>query len=119
VRVFIATSRQTLANALRDYGEGELADRAANLSDSDLSRIGVLAGRILTSGEYSTPSGASPLIAKAYALAAVEIIEGRHRPLARKRRRFRHEKNQPIPEQVADAVASMMTWLEDEQIGTR
>jgi hypothetical protein len=97
--VFVSVERQTLAEDLWEYGEDELAHHALTLSDPDLGRVGVLAGRILLSDEYATPSGASPMLSKACALAAVEVVEGRRRPLARRRRRIRDpdRRSQPGP----------------------
>lgn len=84
----VVTSRQHLADDLRSYGEDELAARVPQLSDADMNRIGDLADRYLFADEYATPSGGSMLIAKALALAAIEVMEGAPRELRRKRRRL-------------------------------
>lgn len=101
--MFVSVQRQTLAEDLWEYGEEDLAHQALLLSDLDLGRVGVVAGRILLADDEATASGASPMLAKACALAAVEVIEGRRRPLARRRRRVReaerrsHPPSQPKP----------------------
>ena len=86
--MYVEVTRDDLAADLWEYGEDELANRALSLSDLELARVGVLAGRILLSDEYATPSGASPMLGKACALAAVHLLDGK-RDLARKRRRIR------------------------------
>lgn len=85
--MFVSVAREDLAQDLWAYGEDELAVRALEFSDLEMGRIGVVAGRLLLDEEYATPSGASMFLAKACAMAAVEVIEGERRPLKRKRRR--------------------------------
>lgn len=89
---FVHTERDDLAEDLWQFGEDELAERVAGLSDLDLGRIGVLAARRLS--EDRSESGM--LIAKAVALAAVEVMEGRRRELRRRRRRA-VERPEPRP----------------------
>lgn len=69
--------------------------RAVELSDVEMGRVGVIAGRLLYDDEYATPSGASMLIAKACAMAAVEVMEGERRPLKRSQRRTVPEAPRP------------------------
>jgi hypothetical protein len=92
----VITDREVLARDLWEYGEDDLANQARELSDLTLGRIGVLAGRLLLSDGHATASGAGPTVAKACALAAVEVIEGAARPLKRRRRRVRKQPSAPM-----------------------
>jgi hypothetical protein len=76
----IETDRWTLAEELSSFGEDSLSPAALQLSDEDMVRLWLLAGDLLLK-ERARSSG------EATALAAVEVIEGNQRPLARKRRR--------------------------------
>ena len=76
----IETDRWTLAEELWSFGEDSLYPVALRLSDEDMVRLWLLAGGLLLK-ERARSSG------EATALAAVAIIEGKQRPLARKRRR--------------------------------
>jgi hypothetical protein len=89
--------RKTLAEDLWAYGEDDLAVRARELSDQDFERVQVLAGDLLGDERYVTPSGASMLLTKACALAAVEVMEGKHRVLRRQRRRSVPKRHRGIP----------------------
>ena len=99
--MFVNVSRADLALDLWAYGEDDLAVRAHELSDLEVSRIGVIAGRLMLDEAHSTPSGASMLLSKACALAAVEVMEGEHRVLKRHRRRSvpepSHRESRPLP----------------------
>ena len=76
----IETDRWTLAEELWSFGEDSLSPAALQLSDEDMVRLWLLAGGLLLK-ERARSSG------EATALAAVVVIEGNQRPLARKRRR--------------------------------
>jgi len=76
----IETDRWTLAEELSSFGEDSLSPAALQLSDEDMVRLWLLAGDLLLK-ERARSSG------EATALAAVAVIEGNRRPLARKRRR--------------------------------
>ena len=76
----VETDRWTLAEELWSFGEDSLYPVAVRLSDEDMVRLWLLAGRLLLK-ERARSSG------EATALAAVAVIEGNQRPLARKRRR--------------------------------
>jgi len=76
----IQTDRWTLAEELWSFGEDLLYPVALQLSDEDMVRLWLLAGGLLLK-ERARSSG------EATALAAVAVIEGNQRPLARKRRR--------------------------------
>ncbi len=77
--------RRAIADDLWRYGEDDLAWRVINLGDHDLDRTAEIAGKNAATSDV--PSGAGMLLSKAIALAAVEVLEGEPRPLARKRRR--------------------------------
>ena len=76
----IQTDRWTLAEELWSFGEDLVYPVALQLSDEDMVRLWLLAGGLLLK-ERARSSG------EATALAAVAVIEGNQRPLARKRRR--------------------------------
>ena len=76
----VTTDRWTLAEELWSFGEDSLYPVALRLSDEDMVRLWRLAGRLFLN-DKARSSG------EAAALAAVAVIEGKHRPLARKRRR--------------------------------
>jgi len=76
----VETDRWTLAEELSSFGEDSLYPAALQLSDEDMVRLWLLAGGLLLK-ERARFSG------EATALAAVAVIEGNQRPLARKRRR--------------------------------
>jgi hypothetical protein len=76
----IETDRWTLAEELWSFGEDSLYPVALHLSDEDMVRLWLLAGRLLLK-ERARSSG------EAAALAAVAVIEGNQRPLARRRGR--------------------------------
>lgn len=76
----VEADRWTIAEELWSFGEDSLYPLALELSDEDIVRLWLLAGRLLLS-EKARSSG------EAAALAAVAVIEGRERRLARKRRR--------------------------------
>jgi len=76
----IETDKWTLAEELWSFGEDRLYPVALQLSDEDMVRLWLLAGGLLLK-ERARSSG------EATALAAVAVIEGNQRPLARKRRR--------------------------------
>lgn len=76
----IETDRWTLAEELWSFGEDSLSPAALQLSDEEMVRLWLLAGGLLLK-ERARSSG------EAIALAAVAVIEGNRRPLARKRRR--------------------------------
>jgi hypothetical protein len=78
----IETDKWTLAEELWSFGEDPLCTAALQLSHEDMVRLWRLAGRLLLN-DKARSSG------EAAALAAVAVIEGRQRPLARKRRRPR------------------------------
>ena len=89
VAVAVVTSPEMLAIDLRTYGEDDAAGQIEKLSESELEQIFERADHYLYGPKYSTRSGASPYPAWALSMAAVEFIEGRPRPLRRKRRKLR------------------------------
>ena len=80
------TERTTLAKELWRYGEDELWKRVLTVPKRTMNAIGERASEHLLRGE-PTAAGNSMLIAKALALAAVEVLEGAPRPLQRTTRR--------------------------------
>ena len=78
----VQTDRWTLAEELWSFGEDSVYPVALRLSDEDMVRVWLLAGKLLLK-ERARSSG------EAAALAAVAVIEGKRRPPARKRRRPR------------------------------
>jgi hypothetical protein len=89
--------RAAIAHDLRSFGEDVLAKRVASVTSSELEQIFNRAGEIVLRG---------PFFARAVALAAVEVIEGRPRELARKRRRpgFANAEPQATDEEWAEAL---------------
>ncbi len=85
----LIVQRDLLAIDLRTYGENELADQVPSLSDEVLRRIWERGDHYLYSRDNALPSGASMLIAKAAALAAVDVLEGAPRDLRWKRRKLK------------------------------
>ena len=73
--------RRAIAADLWAYGEDGLAERAASLTDEQLDRIGELAW------DWALQTSGARLIAKAVALAAVEVLTGEPCPLPHQRRR--------------------------------
>jgi hypothetical protein len=78
----VSIDRWTLAEELWSFGEDALRDRALELSDEDMVRVWSRAGEIFLREEARSAGEAA-------ALAAVSVLEGKRRPLARKRRRPR------------------------------
>ncbi len=88
-RMPVFTSRALLIVDLRTYGEDDIADALVDADRERLQQIFDRADHYLYADEFSKPSGASPLIAKALSRAAVEIFEGAPRPLRWKRRKLK------------------------------
>jgi hypothetical protein len=74
-----------MAEELWSYGEDSLCRKALQLSDVEMVRVWLLAGGLLLK-ERARSSG------EAASRAAVSVIEGRQRPLARKRRRHQADR---------------------------
>ena len=75
----LITPRESLVDDLREYGEDTVAARVFTLSEEQYQRLSEIAYRHALTGM---------LLAKALALAAVEVIEGKPRALRRKRRQL-------------------------------
>lgn len=73
----VSFNPRDLAPQLVAYGEPEAAEMLLDMSPDTHAQISVLASRLLSS---------NLTIDKAICLAAVEVFEGRSRPLRRKRR---------------------------------
>jgi hypothetical protein len=78
----VSVDRWTLAEELWSFGEDSLSQGALEISDEDMVSLWVRAGKALLKGDARSSGEAA-------ALAAVAVIEGHQRPLARKRRRPR------------------------------
>ena len=76
----VTIDRWTLAEELWSFGEDALYLRPLQMSDAEMIRVWVLAGRIYMRGTARSSGEAA-------ALAAVATLEHRRRPLARTRRR--------------------------------
>src|SRR5436190_19690753 len=76
----ITTDRRTLAEELWSCGEDSVYRSALQMSDEETVRLWRHAGRLLVDGKARSSGEAA-------ALAAVALIEGKQRPLVRKRRR--------------------------------
>lgn len=85
----LSTTPGLLVIDLRTYGEDEVAARISTLDNATLESIFVRAGEYAVSDEFAKPSGAGMLLAEALSRAAVEIVEGRARPLRWKRRKLK------------------------------
>jgi hypothetical protein len=94
----VSLDRWTLAEELWSFGEDALYRVPLELSDADLVRVWVVAGRLYERDQARSAGEAA-------ALAAVSVIEGRRRPLARTRRRPRAKRphfEQTVEERLAD-----------------
>jgi hypothetical protein len=85
----LSTTPELLAIDLRTYGEDGVATRIPSLDERTLQRIFERAGEYSVSPELAKPSGAGVLFAEALSRAAVEVVEGRARPLRWKRRKLK------------------------------
>jgi hypothetical protein len=102
----IETDRWTLAEELWSFGEDSLYPAALQLSDEDMVRLWLLAGRLLLKGKARSSGEAS-------ALAAVAVIEGKQRPLARKRRR--PQARRPRLEQTPEERYAEISRIEESE----
>ena len=84
-RRVLSAGVESVAEDLRQYGEDATAAWVLGCSEDELVRLCSVADWLLFNGP-ATPSGASMMIAKACALAAVYVREGIPRNLARSRR---------------------------------
>ncbi len=87
LRSAVVTTREAISRDLSTYGETHLSAVVRHLSDDRLREIGVRAFEIATVPVSTQRT--RMLLAKALALAAVEILEGRPRDLVRQRRDLR------------------------------
>ncbi len=84
--VRLVASRAAIAEELRNHGEGDLAPRVLLLTDEELHQLRELA-RTHVGSPGETGTARPRLVATAFALAAVEMLEGQPRPLKQARRR--------------------------------
>ena len=80
--MYVEIDRWSLSEELSLYGEDDHYVKPLDMSDSDLFQVYRLGGEVYRGGKARSGGEAA-------ALAAVTLIEGRERPLARKRRRPR------------------------------
>ncbi|MGX6446673.1 hypothetical protein ACVU7I_01175 [Patulibacter sp. S7RM1-6] len=86
----VHTTPEALAVDLRTYGEEELADRVAGMTEDELEPVFQRADHyVYHRPDLCSPSGAGPLLALCLSLAAVEVLEGEARPLRWKRRKLK------------------------------
>ncbi len=78
--MWIHQTRELLAIDLRTYGEEALAAKVPDLTDDQMKRIGERAAENACTGM---------LLARAAALAAIEVLEGRPREPRWKRRKLK------------------------------
>jgi hypothetical protein len=78
----IRIRRDTLAEMLRSHGEDDLAERAASLTDDELTRIRTL-GAYYAWSEDALALRGSMGGARALSLATVDVLEGTGRDLRR------------------------------------
>lgn len=76
--VSVSTDPEALAEALREFGEFELAARIVTLSVEELQSIWTRGGSIASGG---TVAYSQLPLRKALVVAAVEVLEGHARPL--------------------------------------
>jgi hypothetical protein len=76
----LVTDRWTLAEQLWAFGEDDLSERVLTVPDRQLIDVFKHAARLFSDGDARTG-------AVALAMAVVAALEGRQRPLARRRRR--------------------------------
>ena len=77
-KIMATATRQQLVIGLRAFGEDAVAARVSSLSDADMRKLYQRAG-----STYLTQNG----YVRSLCLAAIEVVEGQSRPLARKRRK--------------------------------
>jgi hypothetical protein len=76
----VSIDRWTLAEELWAFGEDDLHRVPLEISDEDMIRLWILAGETYLGGKARSGGEAA-------ALALVTMVEGKPRPLARRRRR--------------------------------
>jgi hypothetical protein len=76
----VVASRQAICDELRAFGEDHAAELVARLPAGTLTSIFDLAGEMELSGLSRSPG-------QSLCMAAVAVVEGQPRPLARQRRR--------------------------------
>ena len=78
----LGVQRDTLARMLRSHGEGDLAARAASITDDELMRIGRL-GAYYAFSEDALALGGSMGGTRALSLASIDVLDGSGRDLRR------------------------------------
>jgi hypothetical protein len=80
-RTTVTFDPRDMVRELIAFGEANAAERIVQLPAGAIAAIGVLASRHLSSADR-------PFLDKAICLGVVEFIEGKSRPLSRKRRLY-------------------------------
>ena len=78
----LEVQRDTLATMLRSHGEDDLAERAASMTDDELTRIGRLGAYYAFSEDALALSG-SMGGTRALSLASIDVLDGTRRDLRR------------------------------------
>jgi hypothetical protein len=78
----LGVERDTLARMLRSYGEDDLAERVAWITDGELTRLGRLGAYYAISEDAMAPGG-SMGGTRALSLASIDVLEGTGRDLRR------------------------------------
>jgi hypothetical protein len=102
----LSVDRWTLAEELWSFGEDELYLAALDLSDAEMIQVWKRAGRLYMNDDARSGGEAA-------ALAAVAVLEGRGRPLARKRRR--PQRARPRFEQTLEERLDDVHRIEDSE----
>jgi hypothetical protein len=78
----LGVQRDTLVRMLRSHGEDDLAERAASITDDELTRIGRL-GAYNAFSEDALALGGSMGGPRALSLASIDVLDGTGRDLRR------------------------------------
>ncbi|MFI5615260.1 hypothetical protein [Amycolatopsis sp. NPDC051903] len=106
----LSTSRGSAPRDLLEYGEDAVAVWVMSCSDDDFLKVCAIADWLLLNGPTS-PSGASMVIAKGIAAAAVCVHDGAPREPVRKRR---WKVPEPSPEERADPAFARSPDLKEQ-----
>jgi hypothetical protein len=91
----LRVTREQLARMLHTHGEVDLAERVLSISDTELDRIGALAGYYAWSDEAFAVIGGSMGGVRAGCLATIDVLEGTMRDLHQTRTQSELEQGWP------------------------
>ena len=80
-------TRDFLCVALRSFGEDVLAERAKEIAQRDVDRVNARVEQLMWSDIHPSRRSVGLRISYSLALAGVEVLEGKGRPLRLRRRR--------------------------------